>query len=346
MIDTRPISVLVVDDSALYRTLLTKIIAEQPDMRVAGHAVDPFDAREKIKQLNPDVVTLDVEMPGMDGLSFLEKIMTLRPMPVVMVSTLTARGTETAIAALQIGAIDCLGKPVSHQPDELDVFANQVTSKIRAAAGARLQLARRFAPATSHAPRALRPDAPKVLAFGASTGGVEALTAILRELPGNCPPMVITQHMPPLFTASFAARLSKICAFSVREAQHGELLKSGDALIAPGGLQMRIQGKSQYRIELAAEGPVSGHAPSVDVLFESVAAHAGASAVGIILTGMGKDGAAGLLTMRQSGAETMGQDETSCVVYGMPKAAFDCGAVAQQLPLGKMAAALEKKCFV
>lgn len=339
----KKIRVLVVDDSALIRQMFSKFLNADPEIEVVGVAPDPFIARQQIKELNPDVITLDIEMPKMDGLTFLEKIMTLRPMPVVMVSSLTRKGADETIRALETGAVDYISKPADSSVS-LDSIADELRAKVKCAASARIagrKAADRSAARLSFAGR----TAVNLIAIGASTGGVEALRDILEALPDTLPPIVITQHMPPTFTASFAARLDKLCAISVHEARNGQPLLPGHAYIAPGGLHLEVarQG-SAWKCVTHDEPAVSGHRPSVDVLFRSVAREAGADALGAILTGMGKDGAQGMLLMRQAGAHTIGQNEASCVVYGMPRAAFDIGAVAAQLPLSGIAAGLVEHC--
>jgi two-component system, chemotaxis family, protein-glutamate methylesterase/glutaminase len=344
----KKISVLIVDDSALIRQMLKDILSSQPDIEVLDTASDPYEAREKIKKLNPDVLTLDVEMPKMDGLSFLEKIMSLRPTPVVMVSTLTGKGTDVAVAALQIGAIDCIAKPVVHSQQEIDNFALELSEKVRTAAKAKLRATSSNVKSGSTKAH-LKPsaNAPKLIAIGASTGGVEALTEVLTSLPAECPPIVITQHMPPVFTASFAARLSGICAFKIKEAADRMPIQHGTAYIAPGGKQLKLHcSGTQIICRVTDEPPVQNHKPSVDVLFNSVAHELGNKALGIILTGMGKDGAEGLMHMRKQGAHTIGQDEASCIVYGMPQAASKLGAVAETLPLSSVAAAIIRRSFL
>lgn len=332
----RKIRVVVVDDSTLMREMLKDILSREPDMEVAGTARDPFEARELIKASNPDVVTLDVEMPRMDGLSFLEKIMTLRPTPVVMVSSLTREGADATIRALELGAIDCVAKPGG--PDLSD-FAAELVGKIRVASTARLTMRRPAAPAdTLPAPR--RAAAGKrFIAIGASTGGVERIRDVLAAMPADCPPIVITQHMGPSYVPSFAARLDKLSQPSVRVATAGARLTVGTVLIAPGDRHLVIARDALGHVcQIQDTPPVSGHRPSVDVMFQSVARSAGPAAVGVILSGMGRDGAAGMLAMRQAGAFTIGETEASCVVYGMPRAARDAGAVAVELPLAQIPA--------
>ena len=333
------IKVIVVDDSASMRRLIRAVLERTPDIAVVGEAQDPIEARDAIKALNPDVVTLDIEMPRMNGLEFLEKIMRLRPTPVIMVSSLTGAGTDATIRALEIGAVDCIAKP---EPGERELFA-ALPDKIRVAAKSRVgSLADRLQSRSDErgaAPaRTFRPDG-SVVAIGSSTGGVEALTAVLSSFPPNCPPTVITQHMPPLFTKSFADRLNRLCAPTVAEASDGAPLTEGHVFIAPGSPthHLEITGSpGRWRCRLRAADPVNGHCPSVDVLFGSVAKAAGTHAVGVILTGMGRDGASGLLAMRQAGARTLGQDAASSLVYGMPKVAHEIGAVERQAPLRRV----------
>lgn len=333
------VSVLVVDDSPTMRGLITAALRRDPEIEVVGSAADPLEAREAIKRLNPDVITLDIEMPNMNGLEFLEKIMRLRPMPVVMVSTLTQAGAEITLAALELGAVDAVGKPGAGTT-ALEAFA-ELAAKVKVAARSRVRAGGgAIAPP---APQACNIAADHVLAIGASTGGVEALLTIISALPANCPATVVTQHMPATFTSSFAARLDKASAATVREATDGALMEQGCVYIAPGGETHLEVGGVTPRCRLVRSDTVSGHRPSVDVLFSSVA-RLRRPMTGVILTGMGRDGAAGLLEMRQAGASTLGQDESTSVVYGMPKAAFEIGAVERQLPLGRLPAAILKLC--
>lgn len=334
-----PIRVLVVDDSATMRGLISLALRRDPEIEVVGTASNPMTARDAIKTHNPDVITLDVEMPGMNGLDFLEKIVRLRPTPVIMVSNLTGAGTDTAIEAMQIGAVDCIAKP---GPGDLQPFA-ELPKKVKAAAGVRVRSRAMAAGETK--PREQRrpamatyePDG-RLVAIGSSTGGVEALSTYISQLPDNCPPTVIVQHMPPDFTASLAARLDKLNAPKVMEATDGAPLSVGAVYIAPGGNKhLEIEDSGGLRCRLRAGPPVSGHSPSVDALFSSVAQVAGLKALGIILTGMGRDGAQGMLAMREAGAMTIGQDEASSLIYGMPRAAFEIGAVERQLPLDRIA---------
>jgi len=336
------VRVLIVDDSATMRSLLREMLTRDPEIEVVGEACDPHEARAAMKELNPDVVTLDVEMPKMNGLEFLEKIMRLRPTPVVMVSTLTARGTDAAIRALEIGAVDCVAKPSA---GDADVFSRLLGEKIKAAAASRARLEARAnaRPPARPAPAAAANYLPSgiLVAVGASTGGVEAVAAILSEFPENCPPTVIAQHMPPVFTKSFAERLDRQCKPKVSEASDGAPLVPGHVYLAPGGLHhLVITATAPYRCKLLGSDPVNGHRPSVDVLLHSVAKAAGANAVGVILTGMGRDGAEGLLAMRRAGARTLSQDEASSLIYGMPKSAFEIGASEIQLPLSRIASEL------
>jgi two-component system, chemotaxis family, protein-glutamate methylesterase/glutaminase len=332
-----PARVLVVDDSATMRGLITAVLSSDPEVNVVGQAGDAMEAREAIKALNPDVVTLDIEMPNMNGLEFLDKIMRLRPMPVIMVSSLTHRGADATLAALEIGAFDCIGKP---SPGELRPFP-ELAEKVKAAARSKYRYGAQPVPASTQPANVNQETAyrvgRKIVAIGSSTGGVEALITVLQGFPVNCPPTVITQHMPPTFTKSFAERLNRLCAPVVQEATDGARLEIGKIYLAPGGERhLQVVNPSAPSCRLLDKDPVNGHRPSVDVLFDSVAELAGRNAVGVILTGMGRDGAAGLLKMRYAGAKTIGQDEKSCVVYGMPRVAQELGAVERQLPLGRI----------
>lgn len=344
---TKKIRVLIVDDSMLIRAMFTEMLSHQPDIEVVGAAVDPFDAREKIKQLNPDVLTLDVEMPKMDGITFLEKIMTLRPMPVIMVSTLTEKGADITIRALEIGAVDFITKPSVTDEAGLIRVGQTLAEKIREASRSRVGGASTRTAETYAAPLEFKGNARnKVIAIGASTGGVEALRDVLQLLPKTMPPIVITQHMPAGFTTSFAARLDKICAMRVHEAANHQLLELGNIYLAPGDYHMEVEPRAAggWQIHIGEGDNVSGHKPSVDVLFQSVAKHVGKKAIGVILTGMGRDGAQGLLAMRQAGAPTLGQSEDTCVVYGMPRVANQLGAVEKEVKLPRMAQAIIDAC--
>lgn len=332
----KPVRVLVVDDSSTMRHILSGLLARDRDIEVVGQAADAFEARQAIKQLNPDVMTLDVEMPNMNGIEFLEKVMRLRPMPVIMVSTLTAKGTDATLAALEIGAFDCIAKPSGLNQDSF----HELPAKVKAAAMAKGKLhyvepvvAPKTATVSSYRPKDC------VVAIGSSTGGVEALQAVISQLPGNCPPVVITQHMPPNFTKSFAARLDRSVAPHVCEAHNGLPLQNGNVYLAPGGSShMEISGSNPLRCSIRPGPLVNGHCPSVDVLFNSVAKVAPGTSVGVILTGMGRDGASGLREIRRAGGRTIGQDESSSIVYGMPRVAFEEGAVERQIALNKIGA--------
>ena len=340
----RKIKVLCVDDSALIRSLMTEIINSQPDMVVVATASDPLIARDLVKQHNPDVMTLDVEMPRMDGLEFLEKLMRLRPMPVVMVSSLTERGSEAALRALELGAIDFVTKPRLGIRDGLYAYTDLIAGKIRIAAAAKLLPVKRLSPAdnlfaVADAPMLRSPllSTEKLIIIGASTGGTEAIRKVLQPLPPDSPAIMIAQHMPAGFTHSFAERLNGLCRIVVSEAVHGERILPGHAYIAPGGFHLSLtRSGANYVAQVDLEPPVNRHRPSVDVLFDSAAKHAGKNAIGVILTGMGRDGAEGLLRMRQAGAYTLAQDEASCVVFGMPREAIALGGVNEVVPLQEM----------
>ncbi|QXL84280.1 chemotaxis response regulator protein-glutamate methylesterase [Comamonas sp. NLF-1-9] len=346
----RKISVVVVDDSALVRSLLAQIINREPDMQCIGAANDPLQAREMIRNLNPDVITLDVEMPRMDGIDFLGRLMRLRPTPVVMISTLTERGAEVTMRALELGAVDFVAKPRIGLASGIEQLAAQITDKIRIAAQARvrrLQTPAAGAEAQASGSVPARPgligrlSTEKIIAIGASTGGTEAIREVLTALPADCPAIVITQHMPPGFTTSFAARLNGLCQMTVKEAQDGERILPGHAYIAPGGTQFRLSRSGANYLAVVDDGaPVNRHKPSVEVLFKSVAAQVGRNAYGIMLTGMGDDGAAAMREMRDAGSYNFVQDEASCVVFGMPREAIAHGAADEVLPLKEIAGAL------
>ena len=330
--------VLVVDDSATMRALISAALRRDPAVTVVGEAADPHEARVAMKALNPDVVTLDIEMPGMDGLAFLEKIMRLRPTPVVMVSTLTSRGAEASVRALELGAFECVGKPA---PGE--VAFEDLAAIVRAAASAPVR-AWASTPTPEWAAEDFVPNG-RVVAIGSSTGGIEALLTILSKYPARCPPTVIAQHTMPAFTASLAQRLDRCCAASVAEATEGAPLVPGQIYLAPGGdSHLELAGTGPWRCRLRPGAAVSGHRPSVDRLFGSVAQAAGRRALGVILTGMGRDGADGLLAIRAAGGRTLGQDEASCVVYGMPRTAWEGGAVEKQVGLERMASEILGMC--
>ena len=348
------IRVGVVDDSALVRSLLTEIINRQPDMECVGAAADPLVAREMIRETNPDVITLDVEMPRMDGLEFLSRLMRLRPMPVVMVSTLTEQGADITLRALEMGAVDYVAKPRIGITSGLNELSHDIVEKIRTAASARVR--RLPAAPTAGAPATAAsgsisdvPAAPlprlatteKVICIGASTGGTEAIREVLVPLPADSPAIVITQHMPTGFTSSFAARLNGLCRISVAEARHGERILPGHAYIAPGGRQFRIdRSGSNYVAVVEDTEPVNRHKPSVEVLFKSAARVLGPNAIGVMLTGMGADGAQAMREMKDAGSYNYVQDEASCVVFGMPRMAIQAGAAHEVLPLRQIASAL------
>jgi two-component system, chemotaxis family, protein-glutamate methylesterase/glutaminase len=335
-----PVRVLVVDDSATMRALISTRLRKDPTINVVGGAGDPLQAREMIKALNPDVLTLDVEMPRMNGIEFLERLMRLRPMPVVMVSTLTQEGAETTLQALELGAFDCVAKPAA---SEMAHAFEDLAETVRAAAKSRVRAANPR-PQQQAVPSNFRSNG-RIIAIGASTGGVEALITLLSAMPANCPPTVVTQHMPATFTKSFAARLDRLCVPKVTEAEDGDVLAPGRIFIAPGGPRhLEISGGATPVCQLRETDLVNGHRPSVDVLFHSVAAACGQRAVGVILTGMGKDGAKGLAAMRAAGARTFGQDEATSVVYGMPKAAFELGAVERQAPISEISRLVLEAC--
>ncbi|WP_395700911.1 chemotaxis response regulator protein-glutamate methylesterase [Aquabacterium sp.] len=347
--------VVVVDDSALVRGLLAEIINKQPDMECIGAASDPYVAREMIRNLNPDVITLDVEMPRMDGIDFLSKLMRLRPMPVVMVSTLTERGADVTLRALELGAIDFVAKPKVGVADGLRQLAEDITEKVRTASKAHV---RRLPPAATPAgtpagaaSAGVRPAAPtaplgrlsteKIIFIGASTGGTEATKEVLMNLPADSPAVVITQHMPPGFTRSYAARLDGLCRIRVKEAVDGERVLPGHAYIAPGGHHLSIERSgANYIARVRVGEPVNRHMPSVEVLFESAARVVGQNALGVMLTGMGADGAKAMKLMRDAGSYNYCQDEASCVVFGMPREAIAHGAADEVLPLQRIAPAL------
>ncbi|QXZ09057.1 chemotaxis response regulator protein-glutamate methylesterase [Comamonas sp. Y33R10-2] len=352
------IRVVVVDDSALVRSLLAEIINRQHDMECIGSANDPLIAREMIRDLNPDVITLDVEMPRMDGIDFLGRLMRLRPMPVVMISTLTERGADVTMRALELGAIDFVAKPRVGVANGLQELATQIVEKIRVAAVAQVHRlpvvphgvaagagSKPVAPRAPVAPTLLgRVSTEKIIAIGASTGGTEAIREVLTRLPADCPAIVITQHMPPGFTTSFAARLNSLCQMTVKEAIHGERLLPGHAYIAPGGKHFSISRSGANYVAVVDDAPpVNRHKPSVEVLFKSVAANAGRNAYGIMLTGMGADGASAMREMRDAGSYNLVQDEATCIVFGMPREAIAQGGADEVLPLPNIAQALLNK---
>lgn len=340
MIPENKIRVLVVDDSAIVRKILTEALSNETDIEVVGTAPDPFIARDKILSLRPDVLTLDIEMPRMDGVTFLKKVMHHHPMPVIVISSLGIAASRAAMDALEAGAIDVLAKPGG--PQSVGDLRLTLASKIRAAKVARLRT-KATAPT---APATIQPSgspfpAESVIAIGASTGGTEAIQKVLMEFPENCPGVVITQHIPPVFSRSFANRLNDLCSIRVREAQDGDKVEPGLALVAPGNFHMLLRrSPTGYRVEIK-DGPlVCYQRPAVDVLFHSVAQTAGANATGAILTGMGSDGSQGMLAMKKAGARTIAQDEATCVVFGMPKEAIRHGAVDRVLPLATIPGAI------
>jgi len=352
----KKIRVVVVDDSALVRSLLAEIINRQKDMECVGTANDPLIAREMIRELNPDVITLDIEMPRMDGIDFLGRLMRLRPMPVVMISTLNERGAEVTMRALEMGAVDFVAKPRIGVADGLSELSSQIVEKIRIAAAAHVKRAVSSAPASAggggappaaaRAPLASigRVSTEKLICIGASTGGTEAIKEILTRMPADSPGIVITQHMPPGFTTSFAARLNSLCQITVQEAVNGERILPGHAYIAPGGKQFRVDRSGANYVAVVEDGElVNRHRPSVEVLFKSAAAVVGRNAFGIMLTGMGGDGAKAMREMKDAGSYNFVQDEASCIVFGMPREAILHGAADEVLPLVDIAPALIAK---
>ena len=352
---SRKIRVIVVDDSALVRSLLSEIINRQRDMECIGTANDPLVAREMIRELDPDVITLDVEMPRMDGIDFLGRLMRLRPTPVVMISTLTERGAEVTMKALELGAVDFVAKPRVGLASGLNDLAAQIVDKIRVAAVAQVRRApaRDAAPAAGSAGSAAvahaapaagllgRLSTEKLICIGASTGGTEAIKEVLVQMPADSPAIVITQHMPPGFTTSFAARLNGLCQITVKEAVNGERILPGHAYIAPGGTQFHVARSGANYVAVVDDGPpVNRHKPSVEVLFRSAAAVVGRNAFGIMLTGMGNDGAVAMREMKDAGSYNYVQDEATCIVFGMPREAIAHGAADEVLPLGQIAPAL------
>jgi two-component system chemotaxis response regulator CheB len=336
----KEIKVLVIDDSAVIRQTLTHILNQDESIKVIGTAADPFIAATKLQDEIPDVITLDVEMPRMDGLTFLKKLMSQHPIPVVIISSLTARGTESAILAMEYGAVAVLKKPSSYSMSAMDV--QQIIDCVKSAAKSRLR--RRSQAATERTlvqkieRHSMVQTTDKVIALGASTGGTEAILEFLQAMPIDSYGIAIVQHMPEIFTRSFAERLNRICDITVKEAAHGDSIIRGRALIAPGNKHMEIKRSgSRYFVELNDHDPVNRHRPSVDVLFKSAARYVGKNAIGVIMTGMGADGAAGLLEMKVNGAETVAQNEETCVVFGMPKEAIKLDAASKVLPLTRIA---------
>lgn len=344
------IKTLIVDDSALMRNLLVQILAAAPDIDVVATASDPYEARDKIKQLNPDVLTLDVEMPRMDGLTFLSNLMRLRPMPVIMLSSLTQEGADTTLRALSCGAVDFISKPELSMGYELEDYARELIAKIRVAAASHVTGMKPMKIDASVAgeqnesrlslPKQVIREIPVklVIAIGASTGGTEAIKGVVKDLPEDTPPIVISQHLPLSFSESFVRHVDRVSIMRVQLAEHGMLLKSGNIYIAPGGQHLLLKRTSRTRfvIELDGGQPVNRHKPSVDVMFRSVSDALGANSIGILLTGMGADGALGLKQMRDAGAVTLAQDESTSIVWGMPGEAYRLGAVDYLLPLSKI----------
>jgi two-component system chemotaxis response regulator CheB len=349
----------VVDDSALIRGLLAQILSADPDIEVVAAVVDPHEARQKIKELNPDVITLDIEMPGMDGISFLERLMRLRPMPVVMISSLTQKGAKETLRALELGAVDFVSKPKVGHAADLTSYSQEIIRKVKSAAG--VDLSRQFGnksprqsrqanatlkvtPSLSASAVLAKPSPAKrpitdrmIIAIGASTGGTEAIREVVVGLPADFPPILITQHIPPIFSAAFAERLNEVSAITVTEAMDGQLVLPGHAYVAPGDRHLLLAGDAHKIICRLNDGPpVNRHKPSVDVLFRSIATVAGRNVIAIILTGMGADGALGLLELKDCGAETIAQDEATSVVWGMPGAAVEKGAASYVVPLDKI----------
>jgi two-component system chemotaxis response regulator CheB len=342
MLNGRKTRVLIVDDSAIVRKILSDALAAEPDLEVVGTAPDPYIARDKILALAPDVLTLDIEMPRMDGLTFLKKLMHFHPMPVVVISSLAQPSCRIAVEALENGAVEVMAKPGG--PYSVGELRKSLAEKIRTAAYSRVRPLATLAAARPRYASPMGQPSPStgaILAIGASTGGTEAITAVLRELPANSPPIVIVQHIPPEFSKAFAGRLNDLCAMEVREAADGDALHSGLALVAPGDLHMLLKKSGEHYSVAVKTGPrVCYQRPSADVLFSSVAESAGSAATGVILTGMGSDGAQGMLKMRQAGAYTIAQNEATCVVFGMPREAIALNAVDQILPLHAIAVAL------
>ena len=340
---TPKIKVLIIDDSALIRSILKEVINSYPDMVAIGATANPLQARDMIKTLNPDVLTLDVEMPEMDGLTFLEKLMRLRPIPVLMISSLTERGSEAALRALELGAVDFLAKPKLGISEGMREYSDDIAEKIRAAFMSKSRIARQLAVTAS--PRTSLPSlcnritsTEKIIILGASTGGTEAIKEFLIRLPADAPGILIAQHMPEAFTKSFAARLDSLCKINVVEAQGNERVLPGHAFIAPGHSHLMLKRSgANYMTELSQAAPVNHHRPSVEVLFRSAAKNAGPNVLGVMLTGMGKDGANAMLEMRQAGAYNFAQNEKTCVVFGMPREAIAVGAVDEIVPIQEMA---------
>lgn len=339
--------VLIVDDSAVVREVLTKILKTDKSIEVVGTAPDPFIARDKIVKLKPDIITLDVEMPRMDGITFLEKLMVSHPMPVIIVSSLTQKGTQTALNALEAGALEVIAKPELDLKKGLNEIGPRIISKIKGLSKAKVQKREKKSSKKEviKTSRALVKSTNKVIAIGASTGGTEAIKVVLRGLPANSPGIVIVQHMPAKFTTAFSERLNKVCQVEVKEAKEGDSVIPGRALLAPGGYHMELKRSgARYYVSLNQEEPVHYNRPSVDVLFKSVATYAGSNTIGVILTGMGRDGKDGMVELKRAGSRTIAQDEKTCVVFGMPKEAIKKGAIEKILPISKISEQILKFC--
>jgi two-component system, chemotaxis family, protein-glutamate methylesterase/glutaminase len=338
------IKVLIVDDSALVRQILMSVFESDPEIEVVGAAEHPLVARQMIKDLHPDVLTLDIEMPEMDGLSFLEKIMALRPMPVVMISSLTQRGTAQTLRALELGVCDIIGKPNYDLQSNFAAMSQEILTKVKAASKARIRPPAYLV--QKQANTVQKKSEVELIVIGASTGGVVALKEVLPLLPKSSPPILVVQHMPEAYTAGFADRLDLVCRVTVKETVDNAPLQAGTAYIAHGGQHLRIGRRAAGYVALHGDDElVSGHKPSVDALFQSVLEEARGKVVAVMLTGMGRDGARGMLALRRAGAFTIGQSEDSCVVYGMPRVAKEVGGVEVELPLSKIAAAIEAQCW-
>ena len=329
----RKIRVLVVDDSALFREILVRGISTDDELEIVATASDPYDARDKILEYKPDVMTCDIQMPRMDGIEFIRQLIPQYPLPVVVVSTVSS----AVFDALSAGAVDFITKPLAGSPKSVRVFIYELIHKIKVASTARVVRSQTASAVDKGKDHPAEADTDKIIAIGASTGGTEAISQIISALPKSMPGIVIVQHIPPVFSGIFAQRINSTASLEVKEAENGDYAEPGKVLIAPGDRHMRVRKVGdRYKVECFEGEKVNGHRPSVDVLFESVARAAGPNAVGVILTGMGHDGAKGLLEMRRRGARTIGQDEASSVVYGMPKAAYDIGAVEKQVPLSQI----------
>ena len=342
---TRKVRVLIVDDSALVRNILKQGLSADPGIDVVGTAADPYNARDKIVELQPDVLTLDVEMPRMDGVAFLRKLMPQYPLPVVMVSSLTQRGKQITMEALEAGAVDFVAKPTSNVSAGLNAMLTELRTKVKIAStanvshwkGRKIQATSK----TSAVSSALAESTDKVIAIGASTGGTEAIRQVIEQFPASTAGTIIVQHMPGGFTKMFSERLNQLCLMQVKEAEHGDRIRAGLVLIAPGGRQLEVvRSGGFYEVRLGGTEKVSGHCPSVDVMMHSVAKHVGSNAVAAMLTGMGQDGAEGMLAMKEAGAQCIAQDEATSVVFGMPKVAYEKGGANRLVPLGKIAPTL------